>query len=84
MNYTMTDKEKKLLDFVYEQGRELLKFLDENEYGKEYHNIGYSAYCNGYVNASFCNLKKGEVSRVCTKTSVSNHSPRYEEYKYEV
>lgn len=79
----MTDKEKKLLDFIYEQGKELVKFLNENDYGDEYRGNGYTAYKDGSVFADFAYFKDGKITRLCEKRASFGWEATYKENKYD-
>lgn len=79
----MTDKEKKLLDFIFEQGKQLVKFMNDNGYGDEYRGNGFTAYADGDVYASFANIKNGKVTRICEKKTAFGQEAEYEEKRYD-
>lgn len=80
----MTDKEKKLLDFIFKQGKELVEFMNENDYGDEYRGNGYTAYTDGDVFASFANFKDGKCTRICEKRTAFGQETEYKEERYDV
>lgn len=79
----MTDKEKKLLDYIFEQGKQLVKFMNDNGYGDEYRGNGFTAYADGDVFASFATFKNGTVERICEKKTAFGQEAEYKETRYE-
>ena len=90
----MTDKEKKLLDYMYEQANNLADFMHRNGYGGEDFrgagttlSIDYKA-SNGeivdLIESGFFVVKNGEVVRSARKTlNPFDDSVEYKEYNYE-
>ena len=90
----INDKEKALLDFVYHQGEELIKFLKNNHYGEEHKQISlyvlrgqvYYGKKVDYIRAASSYWRKENVlHRIVSKsTDYNTGKPEMNESKYEV
>lgn len=89
----ITKKERELLDFVYRQGEELIKFLESNNYGDEHKQVSVFVLrgqeLNGakydYINATSSYWRsENDLERIVTKAfDPCTGKPKTTETKYE-
>lgn len=89
----VTAKERKLLDFVYRQGQELVKYMKENGYGDKYESISlyvspnriYDGHKHDFISSSFSEFyDSGEVKRIVSSTTnYITQKPEVTETNYE-